>query len=164
MSSGAFFYALCMGAAGSSLGALLSKNVFRAAIFFLITLLCVAGLFVGLSAEFVAAAQLLIYAGGIAVVILFAIMLTTRLGRKPLAAGAHHVVAGYVVALSAFLTLSAALLERKLSSKAASSTMAEIGPALLGAYAAPLEVAGILLLLSLIGATAIAGSGKPRQE
>ena len=58
---------------------LIAKNVFRAALLLLACLISMAGIYIYLSAEFMAMVQILIYAGGVVVLIIFAIMLTTRI-------------------------------------------------------------------------------------
>ena len=63
-------------AIGASLGVVLVKDLFRAALLLVVVFIAVAGFFVLLSAEFLAVVQVLIYAGAIAILIIFAIMLT----------------------------------------------------------------------------------------
>ena len=70
------FWALSVLAIGASLGVVLVKDLFRAALLLVVVFIAVAGFFVLLSAEFLAVVQVLIYAGAIAILIIFAIMLT----------------------------------------------------------------------------------------
>ena len=70
------FWVLSVLAIGASLGVVLVKDLFRAALLLVVVFIAVAGFFVLLSAEFLAVVQVLIYAGAIAILIIFAIMLT----------------------------------------------------------------------------------------
>jgi NADH:ubiquinone oxidoreductase subunit 6 (subunit J) len=69
----------------SSLSLIWVKHVFYAALLVITVLLSIAGLYILMFAEFVAVAQIIVYAGGVLVLIIFGIMLTSRLGSKPLA-------------------------------------------------------------------------------
>ena len=70
------FWVLSAAAIGAALGVVLVKDLFRAALLLVVVFIAVAGLFVMLSAEFLAVVQVLIYAGAIAILIIFAVMLT----------------------------------------------------------------------------------------
>ena len=70
------FWVLSVLAIGAALGVVLVKDLFRAALLLVVVFIAVAGFFVLLSAEFLAVVQVLIYAGAIAILIIFAIMLT----------------------------------------------------------------------------------------
>ena len=70
------FWVLSVLAIGASLGVVLVKDLFRAALLLVVVFIAVAGFFVLLNAEFLAVVQVLIYAGAIAILIIFAIMLT----------------------------------------------------------------------------------------
>lgn len=71
-------YTLALVAAVSAAAVLFVKEVFHAALLLLICLICVAGIFVTFSAEFLAVVQLLVYAGGVVLLLVFGIMLTVR--------------------------------------------------------------------------------------
>ncbi len=153
------FYTL---AALSVVGAVLvafSPSIVHAAFSLLGTFFGVAGLYALLSADLVAVVQVLVYVGGILVLILFAVMLTSRIdaievsnpatGRIPgllLLAGLVGVIA--VVAIGVFGS-SAAI-------PPGEPTTAAIGDALLGAYVLPFEVVSILLLAALVGSVTLA--------
>ncbi len=74
------FYALAALAVGGAAGVALSRNILYTSLALLFSLMGVAGLYVFLSADFVAVAQVLVYIGGVLVLILFAVMLTNRIG------------------------------------------------------------------------------------
>lgn len=75
------FWFLAVAAVGASLGVVLVRDLFRAALLLVVVFVAVAGFFVMLSAEFLAVVQVLIYAGAIAILIIFAIMLTRDVQR-----------------------------------------------------------------------------------
>jgi len=75
------FWVLSAAAIGAALGVVLVKDLFRATLLLVVVFITVAGLFVMLSAEFLAVVQVLIYAGAIAILIIFAVMLTRDVQR-----------------------------------------------------------------------------------
>src|SRR5438876_5994221 len=74
----ALFWIFAAMAGASALGVVVSKNIVRMAVFLLFTLAGVAGLYFLLSAEFLAAVQLVVYAGGTLILIIFGVMLTSK--------------------------------------------------------------------------------------
>jgi NADH-quinone oxidoreductase subunit J len=78
------FYMFVVLTGVSALGILFIKNVFHAALLLLVSLLSIAGIYIINFAELVAVTQILIYAGGILILLIFGIMLTSRLSGKPL--------------------------------------------------------------------------------
>src|SRR5690606_37037441 len=79
------FYLFAIVAAFSCIALLISKNVFYAALFLLVALLSLAGIYVLAFAEFVAVTQIMVYVGGVLVLIVFGIMLTSKNNGKALA-------------------------------------------------------------------------------
>ena len=75
------FWILTVMAVGAALGVVLVKDLFRAALLLIVVFMAVAGFFVLLSAEFLAVVQVLIYVGAIAILIIFAVMLTRDVQR-----------------------------------------------------------------------------------
>lgn len=75
------FWFLSVVAIGAALGVVLVKDLFRAALLLVLVFMAVAGFFVLLSAEFLAVVQVLIYAGAISILVIFAIMLTRDVQR-----------------------------------------------------------------------------------
>ncbi|AQG81304.1 NADH-quinone oxidoreductase subunit J [Spirosoma montaniterrae] len=157
---------------------LLTRNVMYAAFSLLLTLLGVAGLFVLASADFLAVAQLMIYVGGVLVLVIFGVMLTHKPdsrtnggsqtpNRIPVlnrsnAFGGWAV--GFLVAgglFVAFYTLIArssfALLTRPVGWE---STVNAVGRQLMTEYIVPFEIIGILLLAALVGTTYLASVKK----
>src|SRR3954470_11239307 len=76
--SAVLFYAFAILSAASAVGVVASRNIVRTAVCLLFTLIGVAGLYFLLSAEFLAAVQLVVYAGGTLILIIFGVMLTSK--------------------------------------------------------------------------------------
>lgn len=149
------FYLFAAVTALSAIGIVLTRDIVRAAVLLLFCLLGVAGVFVSLSATFVAVVQLIVYAGGTLVLIIFGVMLT---GHSPLhrfEPTRWEAVIGTVlgVVLLAGLGMaygSAEFAKRPLAPMA--DAPAAFGVALLGPFLVPFELASVLLLVVMIGA------------
>jgi len=155
------FYFFEAVAAISAISIIFIRNVFYAALLLVVCLLAIAGIYVLTFAEFLAVAQLMIYAGGILVVIVFGIMLTTKISGKPLQVGNQHVLSASLVGiffLSLFIRLFASESFQVTSNAALGiqNTYQQIGVLLMSDYVLPFEIAGILLLVALIGASVTA--------
>jgi NADH-quinone oxidoreductase subunit J len=146
---------------GAALMVVTRRNVFHAALFLILSFFGVAGLYVLLEAPFLAAVQLFIYVGGIAILIIFAIMLTRGM-MNPKVPGANQ--QWWVSALAA-VALCGMLGWMALSHDwgAAPGPVREDSIAILGkalvdpqGFVLPFEVASVLLLVALIGAVTIA--------
>ena len=152
------FYAFAVLTVGSAAAVAFSSNIVYSAFALMGTLFGVAAMYVFLAADFVAAAQLLIYIGGILVLILFAVMLTHRIatvdvsnrsvGRFPalLVVGGVAAVMAYAVRRTSWPT-TATLPD--------APTTYAIGNGFLGPYVLPFELASFVLLAVLIGAIVI---------
>jgi NADH-quinone oxidoreductase subunit J len=139
---------------------LFTKEVFNAAVLLLVCLLAIAAIYILLNAEFIAVVQVMVYAGGILLLIMFGIMLTSK---APLVASDSRSEFFYIavavgVALVSLLWLSIELPQQPPSQMAA--TPDAIGMELVTSFSAPFELAGILLLISLIAAMTIASHRK----
>ena len=142
----------------AALGILFSKNVFKAALLLLVTLLCVAALFVLSAAEFVAVTQILIYAGGVMVLIIFSIMLTTSMSGKPMVVSHANLISGGALGVVTIAMITKAVLQQDIADAQLLSTPPEIhniGLRLMTTYSLPFELSGILLLVALIGASVL---------
>src|SRR6187401_553828 len=82
---------------GAGLAVVLSKNLFHSVLWLALALVATAGIFLSLDAEFLAAVQILLYAGGVITVVVFAIVVTERLVGERLAHTSRRVAAGGVV-------------------------------------------------------------------
>jgi NADH-quinone oxidoreductase subunit J len=117
----------------------------------------VAGLYVTLGADFLAATQLLVYVGGILVLLLFGVMLTHKIYDLDLRSEVHQLGAGLWIsgALFVILTLTAVRTEWAANPRVPAPSTEGIGRAFLGEYLLPFEAASVLLLVALIGAAMI---------
>lgn len=168
------FYFFEVLAAISALGLLFTRHVFYGAVMVIVCLLSVAGIYILAFAEFVAVVQILVYAAGILVVILFGIMLTSRTTGKPLLVQNGNRIAGTITgaAILGFLVYyfsNTPFGERDVYSIAPLSShqfdhVQQIGINIMVPYLLPFEVAGVLLLIALVGAAVTASSIKNDQH
>jgi NADH-quinone oxidoreductase subunit J len=140
---------------GSAVVVVLSRSLIYSVFSLLFTFFGVAILYVFLGADFLAGTQVLIYVGGILVLLLFGVMLTHRLYNLNLTTERFQPIAGTIIALAVFASLS--LAATKTSWKLVGETELEptteqIGHAFLSSYLLPFEIASVLLLVALIGA------------
>ncbi|MCW5893433.1 MAG: NADH-quinone oxidoreductase subunit J [bacterium] len=154
----AVFYLLAGLTVGSAIAVAVSRHVVYAAFALMSTLLGVAGLFVLLSADFLAVVQLLVYVGGVLVLGLFAIMLTHRIAEaevsnRAVGRGPAAVVVGLV--LAALLRALGQTEWGTAELPPPAPTTYAVGMAFLGDYALPFEVASLVLLLALVGAVVV---------
>jgi NAD(P)H-quinone oxidoreductase subunit 6 len=136
----------------------LSRNMLHAAFALLGTLAGVAGLYMFLGADFLGLAQLLIYVGGILVLLLFAVLLTARIGDVSASNRSLGLGAGVPVALAvtAGLVLIATRTPWVTTPAVALPTTARLGDAFLREYLLPFELISIVLLAALVGAMVLA--------
>jgi NADH:ubiquinone oxidoreductase subunit 6 (subunit J) len=151
------FYFFIAAAALSAFSLVFIQNVFYGALLLITCLLSVAGLYVLAFAEFVAVTQIMIYAGGVLVLIIFGIMLTARLGEKRLVVEHSNIFSASIVAVSLFVILVIFIrVPASMPGAIDLNTIESIGMNLLTTHLIPFEIAGILLLVALIGAAVIA--------
>jgi len=138
---------------GAALATARVRDLVRAVVALVLSFLGVAGLFVLLSADFLGVAQVLIYAGAIAVLIVFAIVLTPRAARDNAETAMRLpalALAGALVGLVMAVALATDWGEG--ARQGFADTAAAIGEALLSRYVLPFEVASVLLLAAMLGA------------
>jgi len=140
---------------GAGLAVVLSKNLFHSVLWLALALVATAGVFLSLDAEFLAAVQVLLYAGGVVTVVVFAIVVTERLVGERLSHTSRRVLAGGAVsaALLALLvrTLSSAPIDMPKPPLTGDLTR-QIGMSLLTRFALPFELLAVLMLAALMGA------------
>ena len=146
----------------------LTRNLLYAGFSLLITLLSIAGIYVMLFADFIAVTQLMVYVGGVLVLILFGIMLSSRVQDKSVLSENVNKVWGPLVASLILVGLSYTILKADLQNLPwlqnadtnvlgqQKSTVQQIGINLMTDFVVPFEVASLLLLIALIGAAYIA--------
>ena len=140
---------------GSAFVVVLSKQLLYSAIALLFTLFGIAGLYVFMWADFMAGVQIVIYIGGILVLLIFGIMLTNKISSVNISHTSLQKSVGAVIALGVLGLLIPMILNTswyQLSSKEPSQTADSIGRLLMMEYLLPFEVASLLLLGALIGA------------
>ncbi len=129
------------------------REMIQAVLFLALTFVGVAGIYIVLSADFVAVVQVLIYAGAVAVLMTFAVMLTPASDRKNSETafqGPAFVLALLVLAVIIFVSYDTSW---SISGRAAfPSTAASLGQAFLKPYVVPFEVASVLLMTAMVGA------------
>ncbi|MFQ5520002.1 MAG: NADH-quinone oxidoreductase subunit J, partial [Candidatus Methylomirabilia bacterium] len=99
------FWGLAVVLIVSALAVVLSRNLFHSVLYLAAALVTTAGLFLLLQAEFLAAVQLLLYAGGVVTIVVFAIMLTERLVGERLTQTNRHLARGVTVSGAVLVTL-----------------------------------------------------------
>lgn len=143
---------------------LLSRNILHAAFALVFTFLGVAALYVLAGAEFVAITQIMIYVGGIVVLLIFGVMLTNKISGKAMLTGVHNrfwgvVVSGglFVLLLYGIFRINFSLLNTGGGKDIQMNNVQQLGTGLMSDYILPFEIAAVLLLIALVGAATIAG-------
>jgi len=155
------FWLLAFITLGSALSVVFLTNIVHSALSLIMTFLGVAGIYITLHADFLAAVQVLVYAGAVSILIVFGIMLITRgdgrmeetnlFGKYKYTAAI--VVTAFFAVLSYFLIKTPWYLEEGVLSE---DTIGDIAELLLGQFVIPFELAAILLTVAMIGAIVIA--------
>ena len=145
-----------------------TRQIFRAAIYLLFSLIGVAGIYFWLDYQFIAAVQIVVYVGGIVVLIIFSIFLTQQAGEK---LPKQKIGRKIFSALSVFCGFALTMLQvyqhnfSKTSEVPVVATVANIGSRMLSVqedgFALPFEVVSMLLLAAMIGSIVIAMRSKP---
>lgn len=149
------FYLMAALTVGSAVLVATLPNIIYSAVALLFTFAGVAGLYVFASADFLAATQILIYVGGILVLIMFAVFLSNRISTVKLSNPVRFRLPAATVCLALFGVLSYTAVSTGFPVRPDLSwqpTTAEIGELLMTRYLLPFEVASVLLLAALIGA------------
>ena len=156
--STAIFALIAAVTVGSAMMVAFSRNIIYSAFSLLGTFAGVAGLYIFLGADFVAAVQLLIYVGGILVLILFAVMLTHRITDVEITNRAAGRIPALVVTAVFVYLLVEAIRETpwvKAKQIVYAATTGTIGDLFLDSYLLPFELASLVLLAAMIGAVVI---------
>lgn len=154
------FIILALATLLSAAAAMSLRNLVHCALSLVVTFAGLAALYLQLRAQFVGFAQVLVYIGAVAILIVFAILLT-RSGDTPnQAVLAPGWIAGIAISAVVFAALGWAVLNSnaiaKQTPEAPNVTVKNIGDALMSKYVLPLEVMGLLLTAAMIGAVIIA--------
>ena len=157
------FYAFAIITVVSAFIVVLSKNIIYSAVSLFITLFGVAGFFVLLHADFIAVTQIMIYIGGILVLLIFGVMLTTKITDVKLKTKNINALTSaiFVVGITAVLIFIMLTTNWKVAEVVKyDETIDKIGVLLLTDYLLPFEIASIILLIALIGAAMYARKSK----
>ncbi len=136
-----------------------TRNIVYSAFYLLFTFFGVAGIYVLLGADFIAVVQLIVYVGGILILIMFGVMLTNKITNVQIKTGTLQVVPA-AIGVGIFAGIIAAVMIttnwKSYNTTIPTSTAGSLGMVLLQQYALVFELLGILLLIALIGAASIA--------
>ena len=145
---------------GSAIAAMSLRNLVHCALSLVVTFGGLAALFLQLNAQFVGFAQVLVYVGAVAILIVFAILLTRSAKPGPPVAMTTGAGWGIAIAIAAFLTMAGAVTSsvvmQRIAPPPSAVTVRTIGEKLMTDYVLPLEVIGLLLTAAMIGAVIIA--------
>lgn len=147
----------------SGLLAVSTRQIFRAAIFLLFSLIGVAGLYFWMQYEFIAAVQIVVYVGGITVLIIFSIFLTQQAGEKMPKQKLGRQIFSTLAAFCGFTLIMLQVYQHSFTgtlNQPVAPEVTNIGNQMLGmkngGYALPFEVVSMLLLAALVGCIVIA--------
>jgi NADH-quinone oxidoreductase subunit J len=141
---------------GAGLAVVIGKNLFHSVLWLALALVSTAGIFLTLDAEFIAAVQVLLYAGGVVTVVVFAIVVTERLVGETIAQTSRRIGTGAFVAVALFALLARAIAVAPLppgKGLLSGDLTRQIGTSLLTTYVLPFELLAVLLLVGLLGAS-----------
>jgi NADH:ubiquinone oxidoreductase subunit 6 (subunit J) len=153
------FYILASVLVLSALAVVTIRNIFRAALLLVLLFVALAAVYVTLGAEFVAAAQVLIYVGAVTILIIFAIMLTQRISDRSIRQSSEQKAVSFLVVLVllGLLLLSIGTTIRAFpKGPGLADTIPTIGEEMMSTYLLPFEVVSVLLLVALLGAIVLA--------
>lgn len=148
-----------------------TRRILRAAVFLLFVLVSTSGLYFMLNYQFLAAVQLTLYAGGIVVLIIFSILLTSHISQKFEEPGIKKIIFSALGAAAGAILAIITILDYSFSATAEAAqevNMKFIGKSLLSVdndgYVLPFEVISVLLLAAMVAAIVVAKKGGPARE
>ena len=149
------FWGLAVILLASALAVVLTKNLFHSVLYLALALVGTAGIFLTLDAEFLAAVQILLYAGGVVTIVVFAIVVTERLVGDRITQTSRHLASGFIAAglLLAVLIAFIGRVPLPMSAPKMSGDLTRaIGLALLSRWVLPFELLAVLFVAALLGA------------
>ena len=149
------FYALAILLVGSALAVVLTKNLFHAVLWLALALTGTAGIFLLLDAEFLAAVQLLLYAGGIVTIVVFAIVVTERLVGERISQTSRRIAGGAIVTAALLGVILSGITDQPLATvraPMAADLTRIIGDTVMTRFVLPFELLAVLMLAALMGA------------
>ena len=157
------FYLFAILTIVSALAVVSSDNIVRSAFYLLATFFGVSGLYVLLGADFVAVTQIMVYIGGILILLLFGVMLTSNITHVEIKKGMKNIVPAIIgigVLLGALISMMFNTKWKEQLTELPQTTSYELGKLLITDYVLIFELLGILLLIALIGAASMARRDK----
>jgi len=164
------FYILSAFILGTAILSVTTRKIFRSAIWLLFSLIGVAGLYFWLEMEFIAAVQIVVYVGGIVVLIIFSIFLTQQSGKEMARASVVRRISSILAVVFGFAFTYMLIYQYGFQSigKPFDWSVSMIGTQMLGTgengFALPFEVISILLLVAMIGCIVIAIKTKTEEK
>jgi NADH-quinone oxidoreductase subunit J len=149
------FWCLSALLVSSALAVVLTKNLFHSVLWLALALTGTAGVFLLLDAEFLAAVQLLLYAGGIVTVVVFAIVVTEKLVGERISQTSRRITSGAVASAALAWLIVSAVMERPLATgrrPMAVDLTQDIGETVLTRFVLPFELLAVLMLAGLLSA------------
>ncbi|GAB6283096.1 MAG: NADH-quinone oxidoreductase subunit J [Ignavibacterium sp.] len=160
------FYIFAFATIASAFFVVVTKNIIYAAFSLLLTLFSIAGIFVLLGADFLSIIQLIVYVGGIVILILFGVMLTNKITNVPLKTETTFILPATIILgifsgllIAIIINTDWATVNNQLSNSGKNSfmpTAKDLGFLLMNQYVIYFELLGMILLIALIGAASIA--------
>jgi NADH-quinone oxidoreductase subunit J len=163
------FYILATITLGAGLLAVTTRKIFRSAIWLLFSLIGIAGIFFWMNVQFIAAVQIVVYVGGIVVLIIFSIFLTQQDGNQMAKPVRSRMIFSLLAVLFgfAFTYNLVATYPFQTSNHPMEATVSNIGTQMMSitefGYVLPFEVVSILLLAAMIGCIVIAIKTRPEE-
>ncbi len=173
--SAIIFYFISAFTLGTGLLAVTTRKIFRAAIWLLFSLVGIAGIYFWMQMEFIAAVQIVIYVGGIVVLIIFSIFLTQQSGVEMPKPSMMRTIASVLAVLLGFALSYSLIYQYGISQwdplaqyQTSDYNVSTIGSKMLSTgadgFALPFEVVSILLLAAMIGCIVIAMKARPNDR
>jgi NADH:ubiquinone oxidoreductase subunit 6 (subunit J) len=149
------FWGLSAVLVGSALAVVLSKNLFHSVLWLALALTGTAGVFLLLEAEFLAAVQLLLYAGGVITIAVFAIVVTERLVGERMSQTSRQLTGGAIVSIGVLALIASTIAQRPLAMTRPAMTgdlTRAVGEGVLTRFVLPFELLAVLMVAALLGA------------
>jgi len=153
------FYLFAIITVASAVIVVTSKNIIHSAFSLLLTFFGVSGIYVLLGADFLAVVQIMVYVGGIMILLIFGVMLTNKITSVEIKTGTLNVLTASII-IGIFMGLVTSIMIWtdwfSMPAPLPSTTIYGLGETLISEYVLIFELLGILLLIALVGAASIA--------
>ncbi|HWQ82693.1 MAG TPA: NADH-quinone oxidoreductase subunit J [Ignavibacteria bacterium] len=153
------FYALALIIVVSAVMVVFNKNVVHSAFSLFFTLFAISGIYVLLKADFIALTQIMVYVGGILILLIFGVMMTTKVTNVELKTKNLNTIPSLVFSIGIVTVIIFIIFSTKWNIRMgldSEETVTQIGIMLLSKYLLPFEIASIVLLVALIGSAMFA--------